>query len=137
MKYTQYLAVVREYKVGFFYENCFYNIDEAIDFASEIADCINQYGRGDDNPEMYEDVNMSIYKLMFESELDIPSPRDLYLYKRFIVHNGALRLVDDNEVIGIFSLITLRLYGLTSIQEKLLAHLQKSSSISGAMNGCH
>ena len=100
MKHTQYLAVVREYKVGSFYENCFYNISEAIDFASEIADCINQYGRGDDNPEMYEDVNMSIYKLMFESELDIPSPRDLYLYKRFIVHNGALRLVDDNEVKG-------------------------------------
>lgn len=100
MKRTQYLAVVREYKVGSFYENCFYNIDEAIDFASEIADCINQYGRGDGNPEMYEDVNMSIYKLMFESELDIPSPRDLYLYKRFIVHNGALRLVDDNEVKG-------------------------------------
>lgn len=97
---TVYLAVVREYKIGSFYENCFYNIDEAIDFASEIADCINQYGRGDDNPEMYEDVNMSIYKLMFESELDIPSPRDLYLYKRFIVHNGALRLVDDNEVKG-------------------------------------
>lgn len=100
MKHAQYLAVVREYKVGSFYENCFYNISEAIDFASEIADCINQYGRGDDNPEMYEDVNMSIYKLMFESELDIPSPRDLYLYKRFIVHNGALRLVDDNEVKG-------------------------------------
>lgn len=99
-KYIQYLAVVREYKVGSFYENYFYNISEAIDFASEIADCINQYGRGDDNPEMYEDVNMSIYKLMFESELDIPSPRDLYLYKRFIVHNGALRLVDDNEVKG-------------------------------------
>lgn len=99
-KYIQYLAVVREYKVGSFYENCFYNIDEAIDFASEIADCINQYGRGEDNPELYEDVNMSIYKLIFESELDIPSPRDLYLYKRFIVNNGALRLVDDNEVKG-------------------------------------
>lgn len=100
MKHTQYLAVVREYKTGSFYENCFYNIDEAIDFASEIADCINQYGRGEDNPELYEDVNMSIYKLIFESELDIPSPRDLYLYKRFIVNNGALRLVDDNEVKG-------------------------------------
>lgn len=100
MKHTQYLAVVREYQTGSFYENCFYNISEAIDFASEIADCINQYGRGDDNPEMYEDVNMSIYKLIFESELDIPSPRDLYLYKRFIVNNGALRLVDDNEVKG-------------------------------------
>lgn len=97
---TVYLAVVREYKVGSFYENCFYNISEAIDFASEIADCINQYGRGDDNPEMYEDVNMSIYKLIFANELDIPSPRDLYLYKRFIVNNGALRLVDDNEVKG-------------------------------------
>lgn len=71
---TVYLAVVREYKVGSFYENCFYNISEAIDFASEIADCINQCGRGDDNPELYEDVNMSIYKLIFESELDIPSP---------------------------------------------------------------
>lgn len=101
MKYVQYLMIVREYKVGSFYENCFYNISEAIDFASEIADCINQYGRGDDNPELYEDVNMSIYKLIFEGELDIPSsPRDLYLYKRFIVHNGALRLVDDNEVKG-------------------------------------
>lgn len=100
MKHTQYLAVVREYKTGSFYENCFYNIDEAIDFASEIADCINQYGRGEDNPELYEDMNMSIYKLIFESELDIPSPRDLYLYKRFIVNNGALRLVDDNEVKG-------------------------------------
>lgn len=100
MKRTQYLAVVREYKVGSFYENCFYNIGEAIDFASEIADCMNQYGGGEDNPELYEDVNMSIYKLIFESELDIPSPRDLYLYKRFIVHNGALRLVDDNEVKG-------------------------------------
>lgn len=100
MKHTQYLTVVREYKTGSFYENCFYNIDEAIDFASEIADCINQYGRGEDNPELYEDVNMSIYKLIFESELDIPSPRDLYLYKRFIVNNGALRLVDDNEVKG-------------------------------------
>lgn len=101
MKHTQYLAVVREYKTGSFYENCFYNISEAIDFASEIADCINQYGRGDDNPEMYEDVNMSIYKLIFANELDIPSsPRDLYLYKRFIVNNGALRLVDDNEVKG-------------------------------------
>ena len=100
MKHTQYLAVVREYKISSFYENCFYNIDEAIDFASEIADCINQYGRGDDNPEMYEDVNMSIYKLIFESELDIPSPRDLYLYKRFIVNNGALRLVDDSDVKG-------------------------------------
>lgn len=97
---TVYLAVVREYKVGSFYENCFYNIDEAIDFASEIADCINQYGRGEDNPELYEDMNMSIYKLIFESEFDIPSPRDLYLYKRFIVNNGALRLVDDNEVKG-------------------------------------
>lgn len=93
--------MVREHKVGSFYENCFYNISEAIDFASEIADCINQYGRGDDNPEMYEDVNMSIYKLIFANELDIPSsPRDLYLYKRFIVNNGALRLVDDNEVKG-------------------------------------
>lgn len=100
MKHTQYLVVVREYKTGSFYENCFYNIDEAIDFASEIADCINQCGRGEDNPELYEDVNMSIYKLIFESELDIPSPRDLYLYKRFIVNNGALRLVDDNEVKG-------------------------------------
>lgn len=99
-KHTQYLAVVREYKVGSFYENCFYNIDEAIDFASEIADCIKQYGRGEDNPELYKNVNMSIYKLIFESELDIPSPRDLYLYKRFIVNNGALRLVDDNEVKG-------------------------------------
>jgi hypothetical protein len=100
MKHTQYLAVVREYETGSFYENCFYNIDEAIDFASEIADCIKQYGRGEDNPELYEDVNMSIYKLIFESELDIPSPRDLYLYKRFIINNGALRLVDDNEVKG-------------------------------------
>lgn len=100
-KYTQYLGIVREYKVGSFYENCFYNISEAIDFASEIADCINQCGRGDDNPELYEDVNMSIYKLIFESELDIPSsPRDLYLYKRFIVNNGALRLVDDNNIKG-------------------------------------
>lgn len=98
---TVYLAVVREYKVGSFCENCFYNISEAIDFASEIADCINQCGRGDDNPELYEDVNMSIYKLIFESELDIPSsPRDLYLYKRFVINNGALRLVDDNEVKG-------------------------------------
>lgn len=101
MKHTQYLAVVREYKVSSFYENCFYNISEAIDFASEIADCINQCGRGDDNPELYEDVNMSIYKLIFESELDIPSsPRDLYLYKQFVINNGALRLVDDNEVKG-------------------------------------
>lgn len=101
MKYTQYLAVVREYKVGSFYENCFYNISEAIDFASEIADCINQYGRGDDNPEMYEDVNISIYKLVFANELDIPSsPRDLYLYKRFVINNGALRLVDDNDIKG-------------------------------------
>lgn len=98
---TVYLAVVREYKVGSFYENCFYNISEAIDFASEIADCIKQYGRGEDNPELYEDVNMSIYKLIFESELDIPSsPRDLYLYKRFVVNNGALRLVDDNNIKG-------------------------------------
>lgn len=72
------------------------NNDEAIDFASEIADYINQCGRGDDNPELYEDVNMSIYKLIFEGELDIPSsPRDLYLYKRFIVNNGALRLADE------------------------------------------
>lgn len=99
-KYQIYLTVVREYRINSFYENCFYDVAEAVDFATEIADCINQYGKGEDNPELYEDMNMSIYKLIFESELDIPSPRDLYLYKRFIVNNGALRLVDDSDVKG-------------------------------------
>lgn len=37
----------------------------------------------------------------------------------------------------LWNFLTQRLHGLTSTQEKLLAHLKKSYSTSKAMNGCH